>query len=369
MPTFAFAIQSLAQTRRNTPRDFVLLRTLIAVLAFTALAPMARAASCADEEVIRFTQTLYNQGAISDDQTQLHAFSFVNTSGRTVKLAMTYCHFCNTPVLDKETIGPGESGTLVLEINPAGRRGPIQATATIQEVGRPTTAVSVEYKAEVCPRVWIEPVNMFPRIVKDVGASATFTVMGRKQDFKVLRVEADPPIDGAEIGEPRDIQDCGSTARISTVTIHFPKAAPIGPWGSRIKVITNDPQADPKLITADGQVVGRVGFEPGSIGLKLFPAEQFVTTFEVVADQTFGGPILLDSLDILARDEAQHLVLDATPTVNPSRVRITLSGAAPLRARTSVDIKVLVVARTLGSAEVETLTVPITLIVPEKPSH
>ncbi|MGH7292305.1 MAG: DUF1573 domain-containing protein, partial [Myxococcota bacterium] len=118
MPTPAVAIQPSAPVRRYTPRDSALRRTLVAVLALVALAPIVRAMNGADEEVIRFTQTLYNQGAISDDQTQLHAFSFVNTSGRTVKLAMTYCHFCNTPVLDKETIGPGESGTLVLEINP-----------------------------------------------------------------------------------------------------------------------------------------------------------------------------------------------------------------------------------------------------------
>ncbi len=340
-----------------------LLRFLIAAIAVLWAAPLARA----DEEVIRFTQTLYDQGAISDDQTQLHAFSFLNTSGRTVKLAMTFCHFCNTPVLDKETIGPGESGILVLEINPAGRRGQIQATATLQEVGRPTTAVSVEYRAEVCPRVWIEPVNMFPRIVKDVGASATFTVMGRTKDFKVLRVEADPPIERVEIGEPRDIQDCGSMGHISTVTIHFPKSAPLGPWGSRIKVITNDTQADPKLIIADGEVVGRVGFEPANITVKLFPAEPFIKTFEIVADQSSGGPLFLDSLDILARDEAEHLALDFVPTANPSRVRVTISGTAPLRSRTNVDIKVQVVARTLGSSDVETLTVPITLLVPEKP--
>ena len=245
---------------------------------------------------------------------------------------------------------------------------PIQASATLQEEGRPSTAVTVEYKAEICPRVWVEPVNMFPRIVKDVGASATFTVLGRKPDFKVLRIEAEPAIEAAEIGEPRDIQDCGSLARIASVTVRFPRNAPLGPWGSRIKVITNDPQADPKLITADGEVVGRVGFEPANIAQRLFPAEPFVKTFEIVADQAFGGPILLDSLDITARDEAENLVLDATPTVNPSRVRITLSGTAPLRARTAVDIKVQIVARTLGSGEAETLTIPITLIVPEKPS-
>lgn len=338
--------------------------SLLAAMAICIAPSRARA----DEEVVRFAQTLFNLGAISDDQTQLHAFNFVNTSGRTIKLAMTYCHFCTPPVLDKEVIKPGESGTVVLELNPAGRRGQIQASATIMEEGRPATAATVEFKAEICPRVWVEPVNMFPRIVKDVGASATISVLGRKPDFKVLRIEADPPIEGADIGEPREVQDCGSTARSVEVTIRFPKNAPLGPWGSRMKVITNDPEAQPRLITADGEVVGRVGFEPANIGVRLFPSDAFVKTFEIVADQAFGGPIMLDSLDILARDEAGNLALDATPTVNPSRVRITLSGTAPTRARTVVEIKVQVVARTLGSSEIETLTVPITLVVPERPA-
>ncbi len=332
-----------------------------AVVAGTLLgiAPEARA----DEEVVRFTQTLFQLGAISDDQTQLHAFSFVNTSDRTVRLGMSYCHFCTPPVLDKDVVKPGESGMVVLELNPAGRRGAMQTSATLYEEGRPTTAVTVEFKAEVCPRVWVEPVNMFPRIVKDVGAAATFSVMGRTADFKVLRIEADEPIEGADIGETKIIEDCGAPARTQSVTVHFPKDAPLGPWGARLKVITNDPEGNPKLITVDGTVVGRVGYEPVNIAIRLDPAQAFVKTFEIVSDEMFGGPILLDSLDILARDETGNLVLDATPTVNPSRVRVTISGTAPARPRQSVDIRLEVVARTLGSGGVETITVPVLLIV------
>lgn len=331
---------------------------LILLLLFPAVAR-------ADDEVLRCAQTLMDLGAISDDQPRLHAFSFVNTSPRTVSLEMTYCHFCTPPALDKSVIGPGQNGTVVLEINPAGQRGRIQASATIFEAGRPASAITVELRADVCPRVWVEPTSMFPRIVRDAGAVASFTVTGRSKGFKVLRIDADPPIESADIGEPGDIEDCGSTARIVPVTIRFRKDLPLGPWGSRIKVITTDTEATPRVIIADGEVVGRLSFEPANIAVRLAPGAPFSRTFELVSDQTLGGPILLDTLDVVSRDEASSIALDAQPTVNPARIRVTVSGVAPLRARESARITLQAVARTLGSSESETLTIPITLVVTE----
>ncbi len=322
----------------------------------------------ADEEVLRFVQTVHDMGAISDDQTQMHAFAFINTSPRMVKLAMTYCHFCTPPLLDNDTIKPGESGTIVLEINPAGRKGRIVATATIMEEGKPTSAVNVELRADICPRIWLEPSSMFPRIVRGEGATASFSAMGRKSDFKVLRIESDPPIAGLKLGEPETVPDCGSTVRTQLVTVAFPKDVPLGPWSTRLKVITNDDDSAAKFVSVEGTVVGRVSFDPPVLGLRLPPGEAFAISFDVVAADAGNaqGAVLLDSLDITARDEAEELVLDAVPTADPSRVQVTLCGRAPGRSRQSVVIQIEVVARTLGSSGAETIVVPVGLVVPPR---
>jgi len=321
-----------------------------------AAAGVARA-----DEVVRFVQQNVDIGPVTDAQPVLHPFSFTNISGRTIRLGMSYCHFCTPPILDRVVFKPGESGTLVLEIDPAGQRGLVRATATVFEEGKPGTATNIELKAEVCPRVWVEPSNMFPRITRGAGAAGKFTVLGRGRDFKVLRIEAEPPMDGFEIGAPETIEDCGGAVHRQEVTVRFPKDAPLGPFGARLRVITTDDQTAPKMVLVDGKVTGVLSFEPLVIGARLGAGAAFQQTFDIVPAEG-GGPVMLQSLDVTRRDECAGLVLDARP-VGASRVRVTLSGYAPLRSREHVDIEIEVVATTLTSADTETIRVPVTLIV------
>ena len=362
MPILPNIIRPVSNLFRGGWRGARLKRPIGGLIAALTLV-IAPAAAQADDEVLRFAQTVFSMGAIDDSQTQLHAFSFVNVTNRRVRVAMGYCHLCTPPVLDKDVLNPGESGTVVLELNPAGRKGPISVSATLAEEGRTTSAVNIEFRAEVCPRVWVEPVNMFPRIVKGEGATATFSVTGRKADFKVLKIDSDAALDGVDIGPVSEVADCGATARRQDVTIHFPHDAPLGPWAARFKVVTNDEQADPKLVSVDGQVVGKIGYEPAVVGARIAPGEIFLRTFEVVASDATAGALIIDSAEVTASDEATGVALDVAPTRDPSRVRVTVSGHAPLRTRQAVNIKLRFDARTLGSTGSEALEVPVTLVV------
>lgn len=334
------------------PGPLVMLLAALSVL-------LGAGAARADEEVLRFNQTSVDLGAVSDSTPLLHAFTFINISNRVVRIAMTHCHFCDEPILDKRLLHPGEQGTVVLEINPAGRKGQAVANATIQEEGKPRSGAAIELKAFICPRVWVEPVHMFPRIPRGETATSTVYIISRSKDLKVKEVSGLTPIDGYEVGPPEEVDECGSKAIRRSITIRFPADLPQGPYNNTLRVVTSEDLDNARSITVAGEVIGRLAFEPASVGALLQPGETFRLEFEVVAQ----GALLVESVDILQRDQIQSAALDVRPTANPGRARITVSGAAPMRQRHMIDLRVEVQARTLDSGQLETIVVPINLSV------
>lgn len=331
------------------------LAILIAILAPPAIARSARAG-----EVLHFDLKTLDLGPIGDDEHVFHAFPFTNATQRTVRIAMSYCHFCAAPILDKGVLGPGESATVVLELDPTGKRGPYAASVAVSEEGRPDTAVDVTLKGDICPRVWVEPTSMFPHLVRGREFSSSFAVIGRAKGFSIENATSDLPGAGIDIGPPAEVADCGDKARRQEITVRFPTDMPLGRFGATIHLTSNDPQARPQPVTIDGVVTGRLSYEPTTLGARLVPDEPFVKSFEVVAD---SGPLVLSSIDIESRDEARDLALDAVPTADPNRRRVTISGRAPLRERETVTIRVRITGTTLSEPGEESLTVPITLIV------
>lgn len=333
--------------------------TILSVLFAAVIAIPARAQS-----LFKSDETKVNLGTISDEQSRLHPFKFTNISTRRVKLAMAYCHFCAPPILDKNFLQPGESATVVLELDPTGRRGPYTASVTVAEEGRPDTHIDFELKAEICPRIWVEPTNMFPRIVRGRGASGSFSVTGRSKDFKVVRIESDVPLDGFDIAPRTDFEEFGSTAHKQEVTIRFPREAPIGPFAANLRVVTNDESIQPKMVSVSGQVVGQIDHAPAVVRFDAKPAEPFQATFDLTAEE---GPVILHSLDITERDECTSVVLDTSLTADPSRVRVTVTGIAPFRERQMVVVNVRAVASTLTMGGQEPHDVPVMMVVRPQP--
>lgn len=309
-------------------------------------------------------ETKVNLGTITDEQSHLHAFKFTNISARRAKLAMAYCHFCAAPILDKNVLQPGESATVVLELDPANRRGPYTASVTVAEEGRPDTRIDFELKAEIVPRIWVEPTNMFPRIVRGRGASGSFSVTGRTKEFKVIRVESDAPLDGYDIAPRTEFEEFGAPAYKQEITIRFPRDVPIGPYSANLRIVTNDETIQPRMVSASGQVVGQIDHDPAVVRFEAKPAEPFQTTFDLTSAE---GPVILHSLDITDRDECTSVVLDASPTADPSRIRITVTGIAPIRERQLVAVNVRARASTLTMPGEEPHDIPVMMVVRPQP--
>jgi hypothetical protein len=331
-----------------------LLAILLSALICAVLSPCARGS-----DVLKCDQLKVDLGPISDERPQLQPFHVTNISGRKIRIAMGFCHFCAQPILDKTVLQPGEVATVVIELDPTGRRGPYSASATVAEEGKPDTRLELELRADICPRIWIEPTNMFPRIVRGKGAEGSFTVTGRASNFKVLKVESTVPMDGIDIGPTTEVEEFGSTARKQEITVHFPKDAPIGPFSAALRVITTDETARSKEVGVTAQVVGCIGHAPDTIRLQVKPGEAFRTTFDIVADE---GPIILHSLDVTDRDECKSVAVDFTPTPDSARIRVVVSGTAPPRERQLIAINVRIVASTLTMAGEESHDVPVMLV-------
>ncbi len=317
----------------------------------------------AKEPIFQFEHTTFDVGVIEDDTQIVHPFKFTNTSNRTVNLAMGYCHLCEHPLLDKTVLKPGESANLVIVLDPAGRRGPTSASASVCDSTRiSATTVRVELKADICPRVWVEPLIIGDKMPRGRPGQAEFTVTGHSRGFKIDHIEPDPAAESIDISPVEDLKDCyGKSARKQKVTVRFAKSSPVGPVKGNLRVVTTDPDARPINVNIDAEVLGTIHVRPEDAGRELRPGDPFIASFEIVAED---GPILIHSLDVAARDEATSVVVDAMPTANPSKMLVTVTGIAPYRNRQAAVLRLDVVASSLGGvAERETVTARLTLVV------
>jgi hypothetical protein len=304
-------------------------------------------------------------GTLSDADALVHAFTLTNTSDRPVRLVMTYCHFCTPPTLTKPVLKPGEQGQVILEIDGAERKGKVQATATIGVANQRGADINIELKAELRPRLWVEPRQAFPKIVRGRGLDMPLTVIGSSPDFRVARVETGSPLIKADVGPAEKGEDMGLPCSRQTLTLRFSPELPMGPLAATVRVACNDPTAPPRDVLIQGRVVGRVRAEPETVGCEAQVGAPFAMDFDVVGEDCLG--LAVESVDVGDRSEATGVVLDMRPTPDPARWRGRVTGYAPERPRTSVEIPLTIVARPIEGgegAEPEEVRVMVSMVVP-----
>ncbi len=309
------------------------------------------------------SQPSVDLGVHSDTHPILHAFTVTNASSRRVRLELSFCHFCTPPELGKAELDAGESTSLLMEIDPSGRTGEVRANATITAAGLPASAVMVGVKADIQPRVWVEPLQFFPRVVRGEATSLRAVVTGRSAGFAVTKVESDHPSVSASARPARErAQPGGGKVYDCELDILLPAEMALGRFAARLTVHTNDAEAQSKYITIDGEAVGRVSAQPSRVGVRVTTGAVFGATFEIAtADRR--TPLVIEQVDVLARDEAGSVALDVVPGPDPSMMYVLVSGTAPMRDRAASDLGVVVIARAGPNGEAESITLPITLVV------
>jgi hypothetical protein len=98
------------------------------------------------QPVLKFSETQYDFGKIDEGKVVEHTFNFLNSGKATLKISeiKTSCG-CTAALVSNEKIGPGEEGTLLVELDTKNRKGKMSRTITIKsnDPKEPTKVLTV----------------------------------------------------------------------------------------------------------------------------------------------------------------------------------------------------------------------------------
>lgn len=102
-----------------------------------------------DTTVIQFDTTFHAFGVIEQGEKVSHTFNFTNTGDKdlVLKSVKASCG-CTVPEWTKEPVSPGNTGTIEVEFNSAGRKGKQQKTITVVSNTDPKV-IYLKFTAEV----------------------------------------------------------------------------------------------------------------------------------------------------------------------------------------------------------------------------
>lgn len=331
--------------------------------------------------LLNFPVTEVNLGAISDAQRVTVPLRFTNTSGRSARLVIGGCHMCGLPTSDKTVYAPGESGTIFIEIDPTGRIGPMRGAGSIgvqgATPGRATSegVVHLLVRAEVRPRVWIDPPQMMvPELVRREGRVLAFTVSGRDPRggpaFAITGAEVGSPHARLLVSKPETVESGDDRFTRYGLSLSLAPDAPPGPIALPVRISTTHPDLPTLDYPISTLVRGDLLAEPDPVVLgELTPEQPFAGSF-TVRSIVPGEAMALTSLDVAARGLSRGVVLDARPGPGGQWWTVSVNAVAPMREIGFDEVHVLVTGRTVGGGE-ETITVPLRLSVrmPRVPSQ
>lgn len=310
-------------------------------------------------DVLQFERTRLDVGLVQDNQPVLQTFNFVNTGKAPVVLTMNYCHFCTPPILSKSVLQPGETGIVVLEIDTTGRKGRVTASATIGVEGT-KEATTIEVIADVQPRVWVEPLQLFPKLTRGTASQQAIAVYGRNKGFDIAKVELENLQVTTETTDGGIVDEGTDKLYKKNLIVKFPADLARGKIQGQMHITTNDAEARTIVVTVNGEVLGGVTAQPQMVSLETKVESVWGAMFDVVG----SSELEIVSVDVVGtRDECASVALDVFATGDAAKRTVVVSGVAPSRTRQWAEVKVEVAARVKGSEEIETIVVPVGMVV------
>jgi len=323
--------------------------------------------------LLNFPVTEVDLGPISDARRVTTAFRFSNASGRTVRLVVDGCHLCGLPATDKPGYGPGESGTVFIELDPVGRRGEVRGIGGIGVEGgmpgRPTPEglVQLLVRAQVRPEVWIDPPEMMvPELVRREVRPLVFEVSGRSADlsrpFAITEASAGSEHAVLEVLPPSRVETADDRFTRYTLKLRLKPDAPLGPLALNVRIATSSEAAPVLHYPISTLVRGELVGEPDVVIVGTpAPGGAFAGSF-VVRSRVDGEPMVVKEVDVAAAGLATGVVLDARPGPGGTSWTVWVRGIAPRREIMFDEVGVAVTGRTALGGE-ETIVVPLRMSV------
>lgn len=326
-----------------------------------------------EHPLLNFPVTEIDLGPISDEQRISTPFRFTNISNKPVRLMLDGCHLCGLPTSDKPVYAPGESGTIFIDIDPIGRRGPVRGIGGIGVAGTtpgratPEGLVQLLVKAEVRPLVWIDPPEMMvPELVRREARPLVFAVSGRSPDpsrpFEITEAASGSDHATLELSPPARVETADDRFTRYTVKLRLKPDAPLGPLALNVRLATTSDASPVLNYPISTTVRGDLAAEPDPVILgTLAPGDPFVGSFQVRSREP-GVALGLTTLDVPAPGLSTGITLDARPAAGAATWTVVVRGIAPRREVMFDEVAIAVTATTALGGE-ETILIPLRMAV------
>lgn len=309
--------------------------------------PDADAPATPFEAPLVFETTSIDLGAISDTQTVTRTFRFTNASKQVVRLVIGGCHHCGVPTSDKPAYKPGESGVIIVELNPAARRGPMRAGGNVRVMGVTGYVESIDLLAEIRPRVWFDPEpGAFPAAVRGVRASVDYIISGREPGFRVEHASVSGDHWHVSVSDPEKAGTPDDPWTTQTLTLSVDPAAPTGPLTGLLSVTTNDQHMPSRTFALSTDIVGDAFAQPDPVMLgNVAAGSVFEARFTVKSRR--DQPVQVLDIEIADSGQCTAVAVDLVPASDLHGWAVRVTGKAPTRRVMSTDV--VVALRSIGA--------------------
>lgn len=322
---------------------------------------IAPVCAAADEPTLTFERTVIDLGPIFDDAEVTQPFKFTYTGHRMTALRFEQCSFCDKPDTDRAKYEPGQSGLVLMKLDPRGRHG--EVTTQTQVAAEGGELVPLLLKASVRPRLMVRPDFLTLRDVpRQKGATATMTVISRAPDFVITGLTTESPWVEAVKKEPRPFEDLGDQCRAVPVTVRLKPGLPLGRFTAVVTASTSDPHRPTTACTIEADVVGDLVATPVAVSAGgLRTGDPFSMSF--VIGTRSNRPLWYGSVKLAAKParRMQPMALDVQPGDELGTLKVIVHGRAPDYGGTRIESEVIVTEEDAAGAVVDEVRVTVRL--------
>lgn len=314
----------------------------------------------------KFEKTSHDWGDIADTAPVEYDVLFSNIATESLTFTVAASCGCTVATPEKTTLAPGEATKVKAKFDPHGRTGGQTKTLTFTVTNPQAKYAQQTFQlaANVKALVTFDPPKIFLNEVDHLhGKKDKITVSGRKEGFKVEKVESSNEFIKTTIGEHVVTEVNGEKVTQCVIELEVGKGAPIGTINSQLTFQTNDERAKLNPVFVGADVVGDVKCTPAQAILRVNTVGTPFTT-DVRIDSRSGKEFKITGVEFANTRADMSAVADVKPGPNKAYYMVTISGMTP--ADPGMHTGYLVVSTDANGGE--SLRVPFTAAVSRPPT-
>lgn len=232
------------------------------ILATALLAPLYLLA--AEPNLLSFEESIKDLGGAPRGTKLVHHFKFTNTSSQQVHISgtRTSCH-CSTARAIKQDIAPGESSSIMVEVNTILYSGNRDFTIYVNFDRPYVSETRLMLKTVSRDDISMSPDSLSFGTVK-LGSAPTMTVVLDHRSFVGWRITG---IENENGYLQARIEQNGTSPNSYKLSVRLREDTPAGYWHATIGLVTNDPSTPRIRIPLSVEVQGSLAVTPQTLHL------------------------------------------------------------------------------------------------------